>query len=153
MKPLIVGLAPHRNAKQPGAFTGSGSSARRLASLVPCPTDELHHWIDAANLSSTPLEYAPLTLWRSLAADLDVSGRVLVACGRIVSQALSGPEEWGQWRKVRDTMITAIPHPSGLCRAWNDPAMQELGERTMRIALALADDPVWNGNRRLEAAV
>jgi uracil-DNA glycosylase len=109
VKPLIVGLAPHRNAKMPAAFAGSGSSARRLAGL------------------------------------LGVDAEHVVACGRIVSTALGGPQRWGQWARLAPIgrtpgpiLATVIPHPSGLNRLWNDPATVRLGERIMVAAVCAA---------------
>jgi uracil-DNA glycosylase len=145
VKPLIVGLAPHRNAKVPAAFAGGGSSARRLAGLLGVDAEHLLDVVDAVNLSPEPLQSASAARWSRLANDLDLGGRVVVACGRIVSTALGGPQRWGQWARLAPIgrtpgpiLATVIPHPSGLNRLWNDPATVRLGERIMVAAVCAA---------------
>lgn len=141
MKPLLIGLAP-KKLGEPGAFLTPGSSSRRIASLLGCSVEEISRYFDTSNLSSVPLEHASQEHWRSLATSLELSGRVVVACGRIVSKALDGPAEWGQWVIREDgTAITAMPHPSGLTRNWNDEQAVSNGRTTLAAALAMTTIP------------
>jgi hypothetical protein len=145
VKPLLVGLAP-RIEGEPGAFAVSGSSSRRLAGLLGVDAEHLLDVVDAVNLSPEPLGSAPMSLWRELASALDLADRVVVACGRTVTAAIGGPSAWGAWVLSPPAVLTsAIPHPSGLCRAWNDPKMVKLGSQTLRAAVDIARYPVWRG--------
>lgn len=144
MKPLLVGLAPRSHAEL-GAFGATGSSSRRLAGLLGVDAEHLLDVVDAVNLSPEPLQSASVARWSMLTADLDLGGRVVVACGRIVSTALGGPQQWGQWTRLTPIgrtpgpiLATVIPHPSGLNRLWNDPEVVCLGERIMVAAVCAA---------------
>lgn len=142
MKPLLVGLAPRSHAEL-GAFGATGSSSRRLAGLLGVDAEHLLDVVDAVNLSPEPLQSASVARWSMLAEDLDLGGRVVVACGRIVSTALGGPQEWGGWafREADECLVTSIPHPSGLCREWNDRRIVAWGKYVLANAVRIA--PMW----------
>lgn len=137
MKPLLIGLAPNHPG-EPGAFTVPGGSGRRLAALLHIDQADLLTVVDAVNLSPEPVSSLGVRAWQDLAGRLDFTSCVVVACGRIVAAAVGAPFQMGEWVMLADTALTSIPHPSGRCRAWNDPEIVAKGERTLAEAVWLA---------------
>lgn len=116
---LLVGQAPAPGgAGERRAFEDSLSGAR-LERLIGCQPGELLSWVDTANVSGGA---------RSAVADAVVAGHLLtlwhdqvVLCGS-VSQRAFGLGAVDPLRSVRmaGKLISVLPHPSGLCRWWND---------------------------------
>jgi hypothetical protein len=112
--PLLVVGERHTPGSTGRAFSGSGSSARRLNDLLGAPVLEL---AETVNLMDGVGAWSPYATPADRADELHHSwpGWILV-CGRQAAQAFG----------LADTLVWhgrlgAIPHPSGRCRAWNDP--------------------------------
>jgi hypothetical protein len=56
---------------------------------------------------------------------------VMVLLGARVRRAFGGPAPF-EWSVVRRKLLVGLPHPSGMCRVWNDP-------RSVRRARSLVD--------------
>lgn len=68
--------------------------------------------------------------------------RVVVAFGRRAGQAIgAGDREFFEWRDGQLYDSVVVPHPSGRCRVWNDPATSVRVREVLQEAL-----------RRVEAA-
>ena len=60
----------------------------------------------------------------------------LVLLGHRVLGASLAPADFGyfQTKKVRRVTVASLPHPSGLCRAWNEPGSVERARAALRAA-------------------
>lgn len=160
-RPVLIGEAPSKGGDRYHGFPLSGPPARVLCTLAGIPhepegstygkwTWALYDRFECVNLFR---RYADATPWsvpsaRARAEEMipDLKGRVVVALGRRVQTAISSvlplPETFGfhavLHRPERDVFFVAIPHPSGLNRALNDPAERERCGESLRLALAIA---------------
>ena len=66
----------------------------------------------------------------------ELAGRRLIVCGvrTLAVLELERPPDWGQWWRSEGTEYALVPHPSGRCREYNDPA---LVRRTGELLLGL----------------
>jgi hypothetical protein len=120
---LIVG---ERHGRGNGAaFSGDGSSGRRLGDLLGAPVTEV-----ASTVNLIAGRWDPLVARRRALALHDWWPGRIVACGRRAADAF-GIDEFLVWHDN----VGAIPHPSGRCRYWNDPAHVESARRFLRGAL------------------
>lgn len=62
------------------------------------------------------------------------AGRVVVALGRKVASAMGHEGPQFTARVVGKTVVVHLPHPSGRCRAWNDPEAPGRARRVVRFA-------------------
>lgn len=120
---MIVG---ERHGRGSGAaFSGNGSSSRRLTELLEAPVGEV-----ASTMNLMAGDWDPIVARRRALALTDWwSGRI-VACGRRAADAF-GIDDFLVWHG----RIGAIPHPSGRCRYWNDPACVDAARLFLRVAL------------------
>jgi hypothetical protein len=111
---LLVGERHNDPGKTSAAFSGDGSSRRRLEQLIGGPLFEL---ASTMNLSDGEVPWNPAAA-RSIADTVCRSwDGWVVACGRLAARAF-GLDDFLTWHG----RVGAIPHPSGRCRYWNDPA-------------------------------
>lgn len=158
MRPWLVGLAPGtREGVGKPAFSVGGSSRRRLEELVGDPRIEDHFRV--VNLvqrylgeGSKILTQAELTRCaEELLGAHRLEGGILVCLGRTVQRALfpasfsqRGSEAMADYelchRTTRDgygAWVLPLPHPSGLCREWNDPESVLAGQRAIRSVMQI----------------
>jgi hypothetical protein len=118
-RPMAVGIAPGRSNDQPWS---EGPSAQRLAHLFGRETpEELARVVDLSNVHPTAT-YTKGQKRTELRAGF--AGRpFVVVVGREAAEALGlGALREFEPTKACGTMVVAIPHTSGKCRWWNDPA-------------------------------
>lgn len=125
---LIVGQAPSASS-DPGVPL-SGLSGRRLASLCALAFEEFLAAYDRENLlpafpgklskgDAFPVHLARL---RAVAILRGRQPRRLVLLGGGVSRAFGlCPLPLLAWRPLGRHLAAVCPHPSGVCRWWNDP--------------------------------
>lgn len=151
-RPLIVGEAPSMRTSRPFA----GRSGERLADLAGVPLEQLRSRFRLVNLlaywpgpsASGKGSAFPLAEARSRAGETPLPPGSLL-CGRRVAQAFGLGRapflEWveGDARGGRTNgagrptaRVAVIPHPSGVCRWWNDPENVDAARRFLREALA-----------------
>lgn len=133
--PLLVVGEQHAPGSTGPAFSGSGSSARRLADLLGAPVTEIACTV---NLLGAGVPWSA-GLTREIAAELHRTWEGwIVACGRRPAAAF-GLDDMLTWHG----RLGAIPHPSGRCRAWNDPEYVAAARLFLSPAVssALAADP------------
>jgi hypothetical protein len=97
-------------------------------------------------LGLTPVEYLwrfrranllPTSRWSTRAARLLLEARgrgcAVVALGRRVAAAFAAADAPFFTRHVTDDgdVVYVLPHPSGRCREWNDPAAPERARRLL----------------------
>lgn len=125
---VIIGENPHREsvAHRP-ALSLTGSSGRNLVAIAgwewPC---YLRH------TERTNLFFDPQPRWDAKAAAaraheiaLKLEGRTIILCGQKVAAAFGMADEpLFEWLVVDWANVAKIPHPSGSCRLWNDPAVR-----------------------------
>lgn len=128
MKPLIVGEMP--NGSDPGPVFARGSSGRRMADLLGAPA---HIVADTVNLFAEPVDRWLWAVARDHADDLwwGTPHGTVIAAGRRVADAF-GIDQWLTWEHRGARRIAAIPHPSGRCRWWNDPANVDAARMFLR---------------------
>jgi hypothetical protein len=131
---LIVGLRTPSHVPRPW---GDSFSARRLEWLLGVERGRLLEAADCINLLG-PDERACAESLRAAADRVDVSGyEVLVLCGHQVWRGFGqpwvdkGPETPAVVR-VRGVQTVLLPHPSGLTRNWNDPAVRARAQEVLR---------------------
>lgn len=109
-KPLLLGLRRRDNTSGPALepFSGSGLRLLRLSGL---PLDEYQARFDRANACDLP----------------DLAGRRVVVLGRGAWQRLGlKPAPWfSSHTRPCGAELTLVPHPSGRCRVYNDPAVRD----------------------------
>lgn len=135
LRPVIVGLDnPHSDAPEHALFPHPvGCAGHRLytmmrdANLSGLWITAYTHGFERRNLSPYPCPRSIETrraLWSRLLADVDGDGpreRVVICCGNQVRDAAGLKTE----RCVLDEhRIGWVPHPSGMCRAYNDPVVK-----------------------------
>lgn len=142
---LIVGLVPGTGTASSGpAFVGS-KSGRFLAELCGLERDrspDLLRGFDMVNLYADEdarrgEDGHELALQMVRERIFGTYSRV-VLCGREVAAAFRHGEDWFTvvdrtivFGKRWDYQRVAIPHPSGLCRTWNDQAVRDQGRELM----------------------
>lgn len=132
MRPLVVGQAP--SADTDGRPPFCGRSGARLAELLGVEHRQLGQLVDLVNLlerwpgksptgrgDAFPYDQAAAAAAMLLA--VTPHDRVIV-CGRGVWRALGlhGDVEPLGRGYAAGRLFLNLPHPSGLCRWWNDPA-------------------------------
>jgi hypothetical protein len=134
VKVMLMGVAPP-TADVPGAnggpaFVGT-DSGRRLAKLAGLASDvELVRLFDCVNVFDHPISAIPAgkqMLQAQLAAQekvISAAPRYVLALGNLPRKALS-LSDWWHWAKDPEWLpgvagASAIPHPSGRTRYWND---------------------------------
>lgn len=124
--PLLVVGEHHSPGGSGPAFSGGGSSSRRLESLLGAPVLMV---ASATNLLDGPPWDRALAREKAWAICSSWSGWIVV-CGRRAADAFDVPD-FLRWHG----MVGAIPHPSGRCRYWNDPEYVEAAREFLRSAL------------------
>lgn len=127
MKPLIVGEAPARTTV--GAPPFAGRTGARLAELAGI--DRLRDGFDVVNLldrwpgpSGAKGSLFPLARAREAAVLLAprLRRRHVVLAGRRVAAAFwLARLPYLAWETVGGADVAVLPHPSGVCRWWNEP--------------------------------
>jgi len=140
MRALFLGPAPGpRWHEKPQVL--SGRSGKRLAELLGMELDEFREEFHLVNLLSHfpgkarfgKADDFPLSLAREKAKGFDFSKYdVVIMLGRNVQKALEISLPWLGKRERDGTIFFALPHPSGLCRWWNDPSNVEKASRALR---------------------
>ena len=109
-KPLLLGLRRRDDTGGPALepFSGSGLRLLRLSGMS---MEDYCARFDRANASDLP----------------DLAGRRVVVLGRGAWQRLGlRPASWFSTHQSADrARLTLVPHPSGRCRLYNDPATRE----------------------------
>jgi hypothetical protein len=149
MKPLLLGECPSRTRDEfyESPLLGNSGKLCELAGLRPfvakgtniyidprhAPYAALCHYYDVHNLFE---RYQPR--WSKLAAKrawkaLEVPrGTVVVALGRRVASAIGAPVYWGLfWTDEDGRELTAIPHPSGKNRLYNQGWYRDVAYATL----------------------
>lgn len=142
---LIVGLVPGTGtATGAPAFVGS-KSGRFLAELCGLERDKSHDLLRGFDLVNLYVDEAArqgddgreLALAMTRERIFGTYSRV-VLCGREVASAFKHKEDWFTvvdrtivYGKRWDYQRVAIPHPSGLCRTWNDQEVRDKGRELM----------------------
>lgn len=134
MDVLLLGVAPP-NDEVPGAHGGPAfvgtDSGRRLAALAGfASVEEMEQEWYLRNCFSAPVDSIDHDAARdgALEAVWDVQPDVVVACGVTPRRALDLPPRWMDWVEwsisddefSHEFEASAIPHPSGRTRFWND---------------------------------
>jgi hypothetical protein len=120
MKPLLLGLQ-HAHGSSGPALEPSRGSGRRLHQLSGLPLEDYLAASDRANLSDHP----------------DLTDReVVVVLGRVAWHQLGLPRrDWFTSHHRDGTRFTLMPHPSGLCRVYNDPTARDVARITLQALL------------------
>lgn len=149
-KPLVVGLAP-ATANHEGwpAFVET-EAGDRLAGLLDVAAGRLLEYVDTVNLSPEFIgdwQHVKPAIWSELADDRVrplVAGRLVVACGRVVAEAL-GVYRYGPGTasilehaeaECGAAMVVTIPHPRSA--TWADGAVIAATEAALQLAVNLA---------------
>lgn len=143
MRPLLLAEAPARDGNWREPLRGrAGENLCRHAGLEPTYA-ALRERFDAMNacerLEGAYPWSAPRARRRWLEWRAGAGGDLVVVClGRraAVAAGLPARHPWGEWAAVGRDTITAIPHPSGLCREYNDPDARLLARRVLSEALS-----------------
>lgn len=164
LPPLLIGEAPSKGGDRYHMFPLSGPPARVLCTLAGIPpqpegstygrwTWALYEAFECRNLIERYRDADPWSVprTRETAEALlpELPGRVVVMLGRRVQAAILGAHgvdgsdipsfhEWNTPHLVvgeKPSFTVAIPHPSGLNRALNDPAERARCGETLREAL------------------
>ena len=128
MKPLIVGevnmlSADPKFALYPYPANGSGGRLARILGLDPLVYLRM---FDRMNLySRIPVRWsiADARYRAALLAEQQIGRQVVMLLGRRVAEAFCPTSEHHSWAQIGQYYL--IPHPSGRCRAWNDPTAIE----------------------------
>lgn len=143
MRPLLVGEAPARTTVGARPFTGrTGARLARLAGV-----DDLSDAFDAVNLldrwpgpdSGNGSSFPPAAGRAAAARFLERRRRrPVVLAGRRVAAAFGlARQPYLEWTRLPNGAPCAVlPHPSGVCRWWNDPANVEAASRFLRETVA-----------------
>lgn len=152
---LIVGLAPRRPG-EPRPL--DGASGDRLARIAGLPSRQaLFELADVVNFCPRPadrLPSGPAAQRRVSSLVRRAAGRTVILLGREVSRAF-GLERHFSWQLVLAhtrrpargwiAVVASVPHPSGRCRWYNDPAnraaAREFLSTSIHVARAAAASP------------
>lgn len=123
--PIVYGQAPARDGDPSRPLVGPGSGLR-LERLLGVPVDFrnlLHEWPGYAKSGG---DVFPLSIGR-LAAMRErqtwPKGGEVILLGRNVAKAFMLDDmRFGETRVVDESLVTLLPHPSGVSRWWNDEA-------------------------------
>jgi uracil-DNA glycosylase len=137
-RPLIVGEAPARTTVGAPAFTGP--AGRRIAALAG--VDDLRDAFDAVNLldrwpgrQGKGAAFPPAQGRDAARALLERVGRrrPLVLAGRRVAAAFGlRALPYLERGDLAGRPVWVLPHPSGVCRWWNDPANRDRAAALLR---------------------
>jgi len=124
----LIGEQPGGNGPYRPELALTGPTGRNLCAIAGWDWDE---YLRADRRNVFDLRVAT---WNSSAARkhaldiaMEVQGTRILLLGARVAEAfgvLDVPNYWWTWRRVGypDLLMARIPHPSGRCRAWNDPS-------------------------------
>ena len=142
MRPLLVGEDnPHSDNPRAALFPRPrGAAGHRLAEILGMSGAEYLRAFARTNLCDGP--------WVRAAADLRaeqiqfVWPGPIVLLGAKVARAFGVPYAPFSTRRSADgsTRVLVLPHPSGRCRVWNDPAARTRARRAVRRLLRLSAD-------------
>ena len=145
-RPVVVGEAPG-----PKGMSGyplfpfpERSAGYRLCTMSGLTRTAWVTIVERVNLLPELPEKWPARYAASQAENLGASllrGRDLVLCGRRVAKAFGirpADADWLEWVDcpVTRAHVVVIPHPSGRCREYNDPAMVRRVGRLLATAFA-----------------
>jgi len=152
MKPLLVGEHnPHSDDAHYALYPyPSGCAGARLRDILDLPVGAYLAGFDRCNLLSGPAAGARWSApaARARAAELRRHPRVLVLCGRRVTEAFGQsfvPFMISSSSRYPSTMVI-LPHPSGRSRGWLAPGAAEQAREALRAVRAL---PGLSGYRDL----
>lgn len=121
---------------------GRGRSGDRLRGIMGLPDDEYDR-LERVNLCRVAWSDAGAArAARRLLARLR-PGRVVVALGRRVSAAIGAGRPFTV-TAVGGVTVVSLPHPSGLCRTWNDRRSVARARASLRRGLARATTLLTN---------
>lgn len=138
---VFVGESPSNDAKT--AFQGDTphGAGRRVARLLGVTPEEMHRRWVFRNLYDSPVEkwdqgdayYAALKLCHGLRNELGGGPINFVYFGRKVAKAMNFDRPFFKTERFfgGESRHVVVPHPSGRCRAWNDPASVRKFRKTM----------------------
>ena len=140
---VLVGEAPSRRSDPRRPLDGPCGS--RLERLAEIPVGSLGDRCVAVNLlPAWPGRRGkgaafPMAEARAAAAELVplLEGRAVLLLGRRVAAAF-GVVDWPYLVPMRwegGPVAAVVPHPSGVCRWWNDPEASRRAAGTLRLAL------------------
>lgn len=141
MRVVFVGEAPgprDKSYRTPLWSIRPGSAGSRLRAMTGLDRSTWIRRVPKFNLvpyrvAKWPREFAEQqaqNLSSSLLRDCN-----LVLCGRKVAKAFGVPSKqpWLEWtRSAWGPRVAVIPHPSGLCREYNDPEFVKRASRFLR---------------------
>lgn len=143
MRPLLLAEAPARDDNWREPLNGrAGQNLMRHLGVEPT-YENLRERFDVLNASerledaypwSAPAARLRWTVWRLH----EPTERLVVVClGRRAAAAvgLRPDHPWGEWTEVGDDLVTALPHPSGRCRVYNDPNFRAVARAVLEEAL------------------
>lgn len=143
MRAMLVGQAPSRDTDGRPPFTGR--SGRRLAELAGVTYEDLPRVFELRNVFDRwPGRDGRGDAFPAREARRRASGMVIdcervvfvgVATARAFGVIGAEPASWFSWRGV---VAAVVPHPSGICRWWNDPRNVDAARRLLLEASACA---------------
>lgn len=83
----------------------------------------------------------PIEEARQKAAEIDMTGRVVVVCGQRAATAFGIKAAFLERVEQQGAVFYILPHPSGLNRWWNDLENRRRAGRLVRILVALPNRP------------
>lgn len=143
----FVGQAPGPG-DQPGAEPLTGRSGARLAAMLGMTVDEFARRHARLNVfehypgrSAGKGDAFPAAAARRAAAAIapSLAGRRVILLGRAVAAAFGQPPTPVlAWRPdaLGSRQLAVVPHPSGVCRWWNDPDNLSAAAAFLRAAAA-----------------
>lgn len=139
---VVVGQAPPRGAPK-GSRALDGASGDLLAHLAGLRgRAQVRAIVDSENvLAVLGLRMDKVTSYgraRGKRLRTKLRGRATLLLGPPCAHWFGvDPYPFFVWRRVRGLVYAVVPYPSGLNRAWRDPAIVEHGRRFIREALEL----------------
>lgn len=156
--PVILGEAPSSPNRVGVYFPLSGAVGKRLCLFAGIEPDDdgspygRYYWplrerFDCLNAIERHEDAYPWsvkrarerwTRWLLERPDKEQQSPLTVVClGRKASDAVGhrADRPWGEWVEVGLLRVTAIPHPSGRNRLYNDETMRALAGRVLREAM------------------
>ena len=121
-KPVVVGETnPYGDNPYYAMYPWpDGSAGHRLCSLVlRVPRLRYLDYFDRVNLCRG--KWSVVEARKIVSELLSVPDRRLVLCGSKVSRAFGVPYEPYTVVSEKGCSLVVLPHPSGLCRLWNEP--------------------------------
>lgn len=133
MKPLLVGEAPARGTEGLPPFSGrSGAFLARVAGFDVAARFECVNLLDRWPGPQGKGSAFPLAEARAAALELDVGGRTVILAGWRVAHAWPDRAPRAYLVAVDGAHggpLAVLPHPSGVCRWWNDAWRRDAARR------------------------